>query len=331
MKEKTLCDHCLDFKTFTIHNKELTGTLKNVKYKYAGKVAVCDCCGNEIYVGSVNDHNLTKLYDEYRRVNDIISLDDVRNISKKYNIGKRPLSNLLGWGELTYTRYCDGNIPTKQYSDELKRINKDPIYYLKLLEENKDKLESELAYKKSKKKTIELINGNESNTKIDKVIKYLISRCGEITPLGLQKALYYAQGLYYAFFKEYLFEDECEAWVHGPVYKDVYHRFKDYQYNPIQQYGNITESEFSADELDVIDAVVKYVCCYRATVLEEFTHNEMPWIMARADVKDNEATNIIIDKSIIGDYFSTVKENYEMQSPKDIKGYIDDLFNKLYC
>ena len=35
----------------------------------------------------------------------------------KYNIGKRPLSLLLDWGELTITRYLKGMPPKKEYLD----------------------------------------------------------------------------------------------------------------------------------------------------------------------------------------------------------------------
>jgi len=68
-------------------------------------------------------------------------LEKILEIPQKYNIGKRPISLLLGWGEMTFTRYCDGDMPTKQYSDVLQRIYDDPAFYLSLLEENKGKPE----------------------------------------------------------------------------------------------------------------------------------------------------------------------------------------------
>jgi len=36
---------------------------------------------------------------------------------------------LLGWGEQTFSRYCDGDLPTKQYSEILKKIYDDQHYY----------------------------------------------------------------------------------------------------------------------------------------------------------------------------------------------------------
>lgn len=159
------------------------------------------------------------LYDQYREKNDIVSLDVILKISEKYAIGKRPLSLLLGWGEQTFSRYCDGDMPTKQYSDILKRVYYDPGYYDEILEKNKANLKTTASYEKSKRAVAALHGaGVSEKTKIDLAIKYLLNQCEDITPLALQKALYYIQGFYYAFYKTFLFSEECRAWVHGPVY-----------------------------------------------------------------------------------------------------------------
>lgn len=115
----------------------LEATLKDKKYSYIGKKATCVDCGSEIYVAEVNDFNLKSLYDVYRQENNIISLEMILDIPKKYSIGKRPLSLLLGWGESTFSRYCDGDMPTKQYSETLKKIYDEPAYYLDILEKIK--------------------------------------------------------------------------------------------------------------------------------------------------------------------------------------------------
>ena len=48
----------------------------------------------------------------------------------------------------------------------------------------------------------------------------------EVSNLELQKLLYYAQGHHLAERGTPLFDDEIQAWSHGPVVKDVYHRLK---------------------------------------------------------------------------------------------------------
>jgi Uncharacterized phage-associated protein len=186
-------------------------------------------CNAEVHVAEIEDRNLKALYDAYRQKNDIISLEKILEIPQKYNIGKRPLSLLLNWGEMTFSRYCEGDMPTKQYSDTLYRIYNEPEFYLSLLEENKGNLKSLTAYEKSKRSTLQILGGEKPTvSKVDEVIGYLLFQCEDITPLALQKALYYVQGLYYAFMGNFLFAEDCEAWVHGPVYREIYNRYSGY-------------------------------------------------------------------------------------------------------
>lgn len=68
--EKQFCIECRDFVIYKIIEKEMTAKLKGKDYKFLGKEAICDNCGEEIYIGDINDYNLKALYDEYRRVNE---------------------------------------------------------------------------------------------------------------------------------------------------------------------------------------------------------------------------------------------------------------------
>ena len=64
----------------------------------------------------------------------------------------------------------------------------------KILEENKGNLKTESAYKKSRKAVDKLLNNIiPEESKIDFAIEYLLNQCEDITPLALQKALYYIQ------------------------------------------------------------------------------------------------------------------------------------------
>lgn len=332
MKEKKVfCEECRKDVNFAVEDKQMEGTIKGISYKYMGKIARCTDCQSEIYVAEVNDYNLKALYDEYRKKNNIISLEEILEISQKYGIGKRPLSLLLGWGEHTFSRYCDGDIPTKQYSEELKKINEDPHYYNEILEKNKANLNSEITYTKSKK-AVEKLIGKDSNqkSKINIAIEYLLNKCEDITPLALQKLLYYVQGFYYAINEEFLFEEDCQAWVHGPVYPEVYQKYKDYRFDPIKQSSEPEDLGLTSSETAILDSVSKNLSCYSGKVLEEFTHSETPWLKAREHLSKFEPTTRIIQKEDIGNYFNEVKEKYKMTNPDDIKLYAQNKFERLY-
>ena len=329
--KKVFCEECRNDVNYIIEETQMVGTIKGEIYQYRGKVARCVDCQCEIYVAEVHDYNLKALYDEYRKQNDIISLEHIREICEKYAIGKRPLSLLLGWGEQTFSRYYEGDIPTKQYSNTLKKIYEDPNFYYGVLNENKNNLKLEQAYKKSKA-AVELLMGRADgeNKKINHVIKYLLSECEDITPLALQKLLYYVQGFYYAFHEKFLFEEDCQAWVHGPVYPEVYHRYKEYLFNPIDTSKEVEFSEIIDLEDAIIDSVIKYLGCYSGKVLERFTHTEQPWLAARGEYRAVEISNEIICKEDIGSYFKHIKSTYNMSNPSDIKLYAESMFTQLY-
>ena len=363
---KTFCEECRDEVEYSTKSIPMTASIKGKQYSYTGTEAHCKECGSAVYVPEIIDANLRALYDVYRKENNIIPLDEIKKIPAKYSIGKRPLSLLLGWGEQTFSRFADGDIPSKQYSDILQHIYNDPEYYLQLLISNKNNLKSSLSYEKSYKATQKLLlksNNSSSNNdfintdssnKINDVIQYLLVKCEDITPLALQKSLYYIQGFYFAFYKSFLFTDDCQAWVHGPVYKDVYLRYKDYTFTPIDspttEISGIKSSEkladykhaqksdltrltaeltttLSATEKAVCDSVIENLCCYSGKELERFTHTEKPWVLTRGDLDENESSNKIISKNIIGDYFSEIKTKFNMINPNDISQYAQYMFS----
>ncbi len=330
MTEKTFCEECRNDVEYTTASVPMTGTIKGKEYHYTGTEARCADCGNLVFVPEISDDNLRSLYNVFREENGIVSLDVICAIPEKYDIGKRPLSLLLGWGELTFSRYCDGDIPTRQYSDILQRIYNEPQFYSELLEANKANLKSQRTYEKTRRAVDALLSVDApSNSKINTVIQYLLYQCEDITPLALQKALYYIQGFHFAFYRTFLFSEDCQAWTHGPVYRDIYFRYRDYRFDPIEKTTTFDTSVFSASEKAICDSVINNLCCYSGKILESFTHNEAPWLTTRGDLPDSAPSDRIIEKSVIGAYFDAVKAKYNMVNPRDIKDYAQDMFQQL--
>lgn len=328
--KRTFCEECRKDVDYQVSSVRMAGKIKDKEYLYIGKQACCASCHAPVFVSELNDANLRALYDTYRRENGIVALDIILAIPEKYAIGKRPLSLLLGWGEQTFSRYCDGDLPTKQYSDILMRIYDDPQFYSELLETNKGNLKSMLSYEKSRRAVDALLSCRTGeNSKINSVIQYLLYQCEDITPLALQKALYYIQGFYYAFYKTFLFSEDCQAWVHGPVYRDIYFRYRDYRFDPIAKAAASDSYMFSSDEKAILDSVIHNFCCYSGKVLESFTHKENPWLAARGDLPISASSDRIIEKSLIGEYFTAMKEKYHMINPEDLRAYAQDMFFQL--
>lgn len=81
---------------------------------------------------------------------------------------------------------------------------------------------------------------------VDELVNYLFQEYGKLTPLKLQKSLYFLYAYYGALFNEVedegtleedfkmpkeLFPATFEAWTYGPVIKDVYKKYKNDEYS----------------------------------------------------------------------------------------------------
>ena len=144
------------------------------------------------------------------------------DILEKYDIEKRPLSHLLGFGEHTISRYLEGQIPNKEYSDILLSILHDHEEMEKRLEAGKDRITAN-AYNKVSRKINIIKKLTKCENKLELVALYIINSEYDITDLSLQKLLYFVKAFSRGVFKgENVFEGTCEAWAYGPVFPEIY-------------------------------------------------------------------------------------------------------------
>ena len=322
--KKVFCTECREFVDYNIEEKEVKEELKGKEYTYLAEITTCPICGEEVYVGEIDDRNMERLYDEYRKAECILSIDEIREIPDMYSISKKKLSKILGWGDNTFSRYYEGKTPSKRYSDILKELKENPAKYIEVLEQSKELIKQK-EYQKSKEAALKIINLDKKN-KIKIVAEYIINKCKEITPLALQKMLYYTQGFYMAFYKKEFWESDCEAWIHGPVYREIYEQFKEYKYNVIKIKSKINSELFTSEEISVVDSVCENFGCYSGTMLESFTHDEDPWRLTRGGLDENEKSNKIIEKQLIDEYFSRVIKENQIERPEDIEKYSYKMF-----
>jgi len=126
-----------------------------------------------------------------------------------------------------------------------------------------------------------------------------------LTPLKLQKILYYAQGYFLAINDDELFPDDFQAWAHGPVNVDIYEKYKDYSYQNIPEPENEIK-DFSPELVDFLNDIWATFGIYDGKYLEEQTHKEDPWIIARNGLEPGARCNKIITKKSMQEYFKKV-------------------------
>lgn len=123
----------------------------------------------------------------------------------------------------------------------------------------------------------------------------------EITNLKLQKLLYYAQAWSLVLRREPLFEEDFEAWVHGPVLPSVFQRFKSYRWNPIAEDVKPIQD---AQIISHLEKVMKVYGNATAGQLERQTHREAPWKDARYGLEPDESSNNVVTKQSMKTFYS---------------------------
>ncbi|MCK5595563.1 SocA family protein [bacterium] len=98
-----------------------------------------------------------------------------------------------------------------------------------------------------------------------------------ISNLKLQKLCYYAQAFYLALHSSPLFNDQIEAWNHGPVIKNLYHKYKDYGATGIPSIKKLDLSVYPEIVCDLLNEIYKIYGQYSAWRLRDLTHQEPPW------------------------------------------------------
>jgi uncharacterized phage-associated protein len=103
----------------------------------------------------------------------------------------------------------------------------------------------------------------------------------DISNLKLQKLCYYAQGIVSAVRGVPLFNEEIQAWEHGPVVPSLYRRFKCHGSEPITPVESFDDSLIDKFDRGLLRDVYEYYAQFSAWRLRCMTHDESPWIEAR--------------------------------------------------
>jgi uncharacterized phage-associated protein len=165
----------------------------------------------------------------------------------------------------------------------------------------------------------------KKETSILDMSEYLIIRFQiegiPLTPLKLQKILYYIQAWHLVFFdKKPLFDDQVEAWVNGPVYKKVYDTYKnDFKVHepillPLSENDlakNLESSNkklnLSPEEQEFLEAIIQRYGYMSPEKLVMLSHSEKPWNEARKGLMPFQASQNIISLESMFEYYNSKK------------------------
>lgn len=244
---------------------------------------------------------------------DGISAEELKILLERYCIGKKPLAALLGWGATTILRYADGVVPAGEYGSHLKKLYQEPLYYLEVLEENKERL-TPVAYKKSKKAVLACLTAS----KLWCAVQYVIGRSEQdISPFRVVMTLYYAQAFSLGLTDSALFWEECTLSPKGELpYGEYYEQVKLHG----TQYCFVEESLLTKEEERFLDAAYDVLLWYGPAELRLMFQTERRYIR----VSRTENGGKKIKNAALAGYFRKVVQGYKIIKPEEFHLYFAD-------
>jgi len=157
------------------------------------------------------------------------------------------------------------------------------------------------------------LKGKENQLLPSDIAKYFLAQAindGElISPLKMQKLVYYAYVWYLVITKGKLFNEPIEAWPMGPVSPSLYGELKQYGSSPIPE--EYLGGEKGLEQLlaklngqsELLRKVYEKYDTLTAFELVVLTHSEKPWVEARKGLKPEEqSSKPIADNDILSFY-----------------------------
>lgn len=135
----------------TIHHLELNTRKAKVMIKgetidFEEQYLVChntSSVDNEFITAKLMDSNLLKARDAYRQAHNLLTSSAIADIRKNYGLSQSDFSLLLGWGEVTVTRYETKTIQDATYDRMMRMVQSNPLLALNLLEQHQQEFDTQ--------------------------------------------------------------------------------------------------------------------------------------------------------------------------------------------
>jgi uncharacterized phage-associated protein len=137
-----------------------------------------------------------------------------------------------------------------------------------------------------------------------------------ISPLKLQKLVYFSHGWYMGFTGEPLINERVQAWEFGPVIPSLYHEFKEFKNNPITRFTrNYLAEDLASPAMmaakSLLDRIWSIYSRYTAAHLSALSHEENgPWHQMVGQVPEGHVSvrNLPIPNEVIHRFFKSRSE-----------------------
>jgi putative zinc finger/helix-turn-helix YgiT family protein len=136
------CPICGESHIIEKRKRETEGIVKGDVVTYEETFYLCPKINeeeNEFVPAALMDENLLRARDAYRNNKGLLTSYEIAEIRKKYGVTQSEFSNLLGWGDVTVTRYESKTIQDETYDNLMRMVRDNPFFALQSLEKHKAK------------------------------------------------------------------------------------------------------------------------------------------------------------------------------------------------
>lgn len=135
------CPICNKIHAIEIRNRLAQALIKGETVDYEQVYYRCNLSReeNEFVPAGIMDENLLRARNAYRKKHNLLTSEDIRKIRNTYNLSQNDLAALLGWNDVTVTRYETKAIQDGTSNSMMKMIYNNPLFALECLEKHKER------------------------------------------------------------------------------------------------------------------------------------------------------------------------------------------------
>lgn len=148
-----------------------------------------------------------------------------------------------------------------------------------------------------------------------------------VSPLKLQKLLYYSQVWYFVKNKKLLFDDRIQAWIYGPVVYSVWSNFKYMKRSAIIPYNRANFTNLDSHLMIHLNDVWNSYGHLSGSDLVDLTHGDLPWKNSRKGLLNDQPSDkqVIIDDATTKDFVLDPHNNIPTVDPRHSLGHYSNI------
>lgn len=330
------CPICNKIHPVEVRKRSTQSLVKNELVDYDEIYYICKVSNeeeNEFVPTEVMDSNLLKARDSYRKSKGLLTSEDIVKIREFYGLSQNDFSSILGWGDVTITRYESKSIQDETYDKIMRMSYENPMFILECLDKHREKLSKDkyskirriIAYKveqlgrdylkvqEIKSLYVNYQDENEFNgfrvldiDKLESVIGYFSNYVNHLYKVKLMKLLWYTDALNYIRHNKSMMG---LVYKHKPLgalpiaYDEILYLktvnfeeeiiYNDIAYKILPN-KNINISNFTLDELNILQTIANYFKDFTSKEIIDYMHKEKAYL----ETEPNQIISYTLVKSL---------------------------------